>query len=38
VLLKVVYSGICGTDKHTFGGKIGQYAPGRRTWAPSNIR
>jgi threonine dehydrogenase-like Zn-dependent dehydrogenase len=26
VLLKVVYSGICGTDKHTFRGKIRQYA------------
>jgi threonine dehydrogenase-like Zn-dependent dehydrogenase len=26
VLLKVVYSGICGTDKHTFRGETRQYA------------
>ncbi len=26
VLLKVIYSGICGTDKHTFRGETKQYA------------
>jgi threonine dehydrogenase-like Zn-dependent dehydrogenase len=26
VLMKVIYSGICGTDKHTYRGESKQYA------------
>jgi len=26
VLLKIIYSGICGTDKHTYRGESKQYA------------
>ena len=32
VLLRMLASGICGTDKHTFRGEVDGYAINRRDW------